>query len=117
LLVAIGVVAAVWLRAFGQIQEAGEARARAVAVIDSADDLLSELRDAETGQRGYLLTGDQDFLKPYLAVRRGIPAHLEELRRLTKNRAADQRLDVMAPLIEASWTSCRRSSSCAAAAA
>jgi CHASE3 domain sensor protein len=27
--------------------------------------LLSTLKDAETGQRGYLLTGDEDYLQPY----------------------------------------------------
>ena len=27
--------------------------------------LLSRLQDAETGQRGFLLTGDTDFLQPY----------------------------------------------------
>src|SRR4051812_39520013 len=32
------------------------------------EDLLEALRDAETGQRGYLLTGDSTFLAPYLVV-------------------------------------------------
>ena len=35
------------------------------AVRTSASDLFSLLQDAETGQRGYLLTLDPDFLKPY----------------------------------------------------
>lgn len=28
-------------------------------------DLMSELKDAETGQRGYLITGNPDYLEPY----------------------------------------------------
>ena len=28
-------------------------------------DLLSELKDAETGQRGYVITGDESYLEPY----------------------------------------------------
>jgi CHASE3 domain sensor protein len=28
-------------------------------------DLLSDLKDAETGQRGYLLTGEDSYLEPY----------------------------------------------------
>src|SRR5579863_5471140 len=28
-------------------------------------DLLSELKDAETGQRGYVITGDDNYLEPY----------------------------------------------------
>ena len=31
-------------------------------------DLLSELKDAETGQRGYLLTGAESYLQPYEAA-------------------------------------------------
>src|SRR5262245_47743334 len=29
------------------------------------EEVLSNLRDAETGQRGYLLTGDERYLEPY----------------------------------------------------
>ena len=34
-------------------------------VVVGLDDVLSNLRDAETGQRGYLLTGDERYLEPY----------------------------------------------------
>jgi CHASE3 domain sensor protein len=34
-------------------------------VMSSLDGVISTLKDAETGQRGYLLTGDKDFLEPY----------------------------------------------------
>jgi CHASE3 domain sensor protein len=50
--------------------------------------LLSALKDAETGQRGYLLTGDEAFLEPYVAVRDGVRSQLEELRQLTTSSAA-----------------------------
>jgi two-component system sensor histidine kinase EvgS len=63
--------------------------------------LLSELKDAETGQRGYLLTGDEAFLEPYLAVRDSISGHLEELRQLTLISAAHKHLDALAPLMDA----------------
>ena len=64
---ALGVALSFW--AFRQIRQAAEARRHTYVVISSADDLLSALKDAETGQRGYLLTGDEAFLEPYLAVR------------------------------------------------
>ncbi|WP_276091309.1 response regulator [Pedobacter sp. JY14-1] len=35
------------------------------AVMSDLDGALSALKDAETGQRGYLLTGDRVFLEPY----------------------------------------------------
>ncbi|ABM04776.1 diguanylate cyclase [Psychromonas ingrahamii 37] len=35
-------------------------------VLNSAQKLLSSMTDAETGQRGFLLTGNPDYLAPYL---------------------------------------------------
>jgi signal transduction histidine kinase len=35
--------------------------------------------DAETGQRGYLLTGRPSYLEPYEAARRKLPAEIDEL--------------------------------------
>ncbi|QJE02487.1 diguanylate cyclase [Massilia forsythiae] len=40
---------------------------------------LSLLKDAETGQRGFLIAGDESFLDPYRAGVAGIPAAVEEL--------------------------------------
>jgi diguanylate cyclase (GGDEF)-like protein len=91
------VVVPLW--AFSQIKEAAEARKHTYLIINRAENLLSELRDAETGQRGYSLTGDEAFLEPYLAVRNSISGHLEELRQLTLSSAAHKHLDAMAPLI------------------
>ena len=51
ILVALGVV--VSFRAFKQIEDAAEARRQTFVVLDRANELLSELVDAETGQRGY----------------------------------------------------------------
>lgn len=34
-------------------------------VLSGLDEVLSTLKDAETGQRGFLLTGDRSFLEPY----------------------------------------------------
>jgi signal transduction histidine kinase/DNA-binding response OmpR family regulator/CHASE3 domain sensor protein len=34
-------------------------------VMTNLDAVISTLKDAETGQRGYLLTGDREFLEPY----------------------------------------------------
>ncbi|MEJ7556942.1 MAG: response regulator [Pedobacter sp.] len=37
-------------------------------VMSSLDAVISTLKDAETGQRGYLLTGDKVFLEPYIGA-------------------------------------------------
>ncbi|MGN6390272.1 MAG: sensor domain-containing diguanylate cyclase [Burkholderiaceae bacterium] len=39
-----------------------------VARAEGLDDLLSLLRDAETGQRGFIITGKENFLAPYYAA-------------------------------------------------
>jgi methyl-accepting chemotaxis protein len=53
-------------------------------------DVLSELKDAETGQRGYLLTGDDNYLEPYKSALVSIPATLGDLRKLTVDNAVQQ---------------------------
>jgi CHASE3 domain sensor protein len=87
--------------AFRQIEEAAKARKHTSLVLNRAENLLSELKDAETGQRGYLLTGSEAFLEPYLAVRDNISGHLKHLYQLTSISAAHKHLDAMAPLIDA----------------
>lgn len=48
-----------------QTREAFETLVAERSIRSTASDLFSMLQDAETGQRGYLLTGDQAFLEPY----------------------------------------------------
>src|SRR5271168_3023079 len=59
-----------------------------LAVIQRIDGLLSSVKAAETGQRGYLLTD----LEPYNNARADIPGELQELRRLTANNPRQQEL-------------------------
>jgi len=86
--------------AFRHVGEAAGSRMHTSIVIHSADELLSELRDAETGQRGFLLTGDEVFLAPYLMVHDSIVPHLEQLKALITIGSAKKHLDAMTPLID-----------------
>src|ERR1022692_4888472 len=62
--------------------------------------LLSELKDAETGQRGFLLTGLESFLEPYNLAGTSLPAELATLRRLTADNPDQQRyLDTLEPTV------------------
>jgi len=45
--------------------------------------LGAAVTDAESAQRGYLLTGDKDYLKPYDAAQGSAPEQLNRLRELT----------------------------------
>jgi len=55
-------------------------------VVSASTALLSELKDAETGQRGFLLTGSESYLEPYNSALLAIPKALEELHRATETR-------------------------------
>jgi CHASE3 domain sensor protein len=43
-------------------------------VLTTLEGVLSSLTNAETGQRGYLITGDAAYLAPYTTAIRLIPA-------------------------------------------
>ena len=44
--------------------------------------LVRQLLDAETGQRGYLLTGDERYLEPYDTASKDVNQNLDGLRQL-----------------------------------
>ena len=73
---AIAVTAYIDWRAFrfetGQAEQTRE-------ILATTDRVLSALKDGETGQRGYLLTGDSRYLEPYNSAREELPRLLETL--------------------------------------
>jgi signal transduction histidine kinase len=60
-------------------------------LLDTVSRLRSLLHAAETGQRGYLLTGDKDFLAPYTRAAPMIEELLAELRKLAAGKERQQR--------------------------
>ena len=59
-------------------------------VIDSFKDLLSALKDAETGQRGYLLTNRVWYLEPYYSGIKGTEEHLKKIKLLVTGNNGQQ---------------------------
>jgi signal transduction histidine kinase len=53
--------------------------------------LFSAVQDAETGQRGFLLTGDPDYLRPYDRTRQRLPGLRRDLRALVADNPAQKR--------------------------
>ena len=51
---------------------------------------FSALQDAETAQRGYLLTGDPDYLRPYNQAHERLPALRSDLHALVADNAGQQ---------------------------
>ena len=65
-------------------------------VLDQSQLLLSSLKDAETGQRGYLLTQVPLYLQPYYSGRDAAQKHLSQLKFLTlDNQDQQERLKLI----------------------
>lgn len=59
-------------------------------VLNVLNDLLSSMKDAETGQRGFLITGDERYLDPYNDALRSVDEQIERIKRLTKDNERQQ---------------------------
>jgi CHASE3 domain sensor protein len=53
--------------------------------LNKLEELLSQIKDAETGQRGYILTGEDRYLEPYRTAIASINGEIKHLRKLTAN--------------------------------
>jgi signal transduction histidine kinase/DNA-binding response OmpR family regulator/CHASE3 domain sensor protein len=81
--IALVVIAALSYRSLRERTATAERTSHTIAVLDQVEGVLSTLKDAETGQRGYLLTGDADYLRPYAQAVATLDDELASLRRLT----------------------------------
>src|ERR1019366_1385656 len=71
-------------------------------VITSLDTLLSAMQDAETGQRGYLLTGNEKYLQPYEDALSKVNSELSAIATLTQDNNNQQtNLGQLKPHVEA----------------
>lgn len=62
-------------------------------VLEDVSGVLSVLKDAETGQRGFIITGEERYLEPYHSAMVEVERQIRELRELTAdNRAQQERL-------------------------
>jgi len=62
-------------------------------IIKETQLILSTLKDAETGQRGFQLTGDSLYLTPYHYAIQLLPAHYKVLDSLVQGSAQQQHVD------------------------
>lgn len=52
-------------------------------VLNTSEQLISTLKDAQTGQRGYILAQNTEFLEPYEEAKQQVPELLAQLEQLT----------------------------------
>ncbi|TQN59162.1 response regulator [Agrobacterium tumefaciens] len=84
------------------LRENTEAIVHSHEVIVTLDELLSNTQDAETGQRGFLLTNNERYLDPYNAALDAVPAKIQEIGELTSDNPAQvRRLPVLKQHVDA----------------
>ena len=70
------------------------------SVIEENRQVLARLVDAETGERGFIISGDPAYLDPYRGAAADVTARLRVLRQLTSDNPAQQaRLDTLEALV------------------
>src|SRR5580704_250922 len=93
----VGVVA---YRATAELVDSADWVTHTHKVKEDISEVLSALKDAETGQRGFLLTGEERYLSPYTTGVKEIGGYIDNLRELTAdNRNQQRRLAKLEPLL------------------
>jgi CheY-like chemotaxis protein/signal transduction histidine kinase/CHASE3 domain sensor protein len=101
-LLAVAAVAIIALLSYQSLQATTASAAnltQTIEVLGRLESLLSTLIDAETGQRGFLLTGEESYLAPYTDAKDALPEEIKSMRALLVNRPEQRRrLDALESL-------------------
>ncbi len=69
-------------------------------VQEQLTELLSSVQDVETGVRGFVITGQPEYLEPFVAVRTKVTSQFSKVRTLTRDNARQQaNCDTLEPLL------------------
>ncbi|MEH2336509.1 GAF domain-containing protein [Nostoc sp.] len=102
ILVLIGVVSDQNTRAYTNNGSIGKNTSKK---INSIEELLSQIKDAETEQNGYILTGKQIYLKPYQTALANVDQEIPKLKSLTIDQPNQrQQITTLESLITAKLT-------------
>jgi signal transduction histidine kinase len=97
--VALSGLFALWT--LGLVQESFARLRYQHTLMRATEALLSDLRDAEVGQMGYLLTGESSYLGLYNTSRPALDNHLDTLRTLTSNNLRQrEQVEKLGPLVQ-----------------
>ena len=93
-LLAVAAVAIIALLSYQSLQATTATAAnltQTIEVLGRLESLLSTVIDAETGQRGFLLTGEESYLAPYTDAKDALPEEIKSMRALLVNRPEQRR--------------------------
>ena len=82
--VALGVIGVVAYRSLVTRTDSAARVTQTLRLIGQVEALSATVTDAETGQRGYLLTGQERYLAPFNTAQVSVPATIARLRELVK---------------------------------
>jgi PAS domain S-box-containing protein len=75
-------------------------------VLGTIEAVKTNIEDAKSSQRGYIISGSDDYLRPYAFAKQNVLKMLADVRRLTSDNPDQQkRLDALASLIAARMAS------------
>lgn len=77
---------------FEKLNENSAALVHSMKVLESIEELLSLMKDTEVGTRGYIITGDSSYLRPFLVAKDALPLKMNELKLLTGDNPVQQTL-------------------------
>ncbi|MEP7352586.1 MAG: CHASE3 domain-containing protein [Acidobacteriota bacterium] len=90
-LLVVGVVGVIAYRSTNELIDSSDARKHSFRVKETLVSVLSTLKDAETGQRGFLLTGEERYLEPYNAALKSVDRSVDGLQELTSDNPNQQK--------------------------
>jgi PAS domain S-box-containing protein len=99
----LGMLLAMTLIAIWTVREVNQSEfwvAHTRQVLSEGQEFFAELKDAESAQRAYLLTGQDDYLQSYQSAAAKVPNTLAKLKQLTSDNPTQQeRLSRLQPLV------------------
>ena len=87
--------AVVSLRSVGRVVQNNQRVLQTTQILAELQTVLSTMQDAETGQRGYIITGQERYLEPYDDAVKNIAAHQQSLQELGMDPGVEQQLTVL----------------------
>ncbi|NJO79114.1 MAG: response regulator [Cyanobacteria bacterium RM1_2_2] len=95
-------IATVSYRGINQLIENAQMEAHTYQVLGELDNLNAQLRRAQSEQRAYLITGEQEVLQPYQDAVANLDSSLQKVQQLTAdNPDRQQRIEALISLVDA----------------
>ncbi len=90
ILIMLIILSVVTFENVNQMEQDAQKVIRTQELLSNLYEFSGYLTDAETGQRGYMITGNESYLEPYKHAVNHVESHLKELRKQLKGQAEQQ---------------------------